>query len=41
MLGVDLQVRLAVGDGHALADLVLQDQVAALIAEVHLHPVLL
>ena len=41
VLGVDLQVGLAVGDGHALADLVLQDQVAALIAEVHLHPVVL
>ena len=41
VLGIDLQVSLAVGNGDSAADLVLQDQVAALVAEVHLHTVLL
>ena len=41
VLGVDLQVGLTVGDGDTLADLILQNQVAALIAEVHLHAVFL
>ena len=41
VLGVDLHVHLAVGHGNAPADVLLQNQVAALIAEVHLHPVLL
>ena len=41
VLGVDLQVHLAVGDGDALADVALQNEVLALIAKVHLHAVLL
>ena len=41
MPGVYLQVGLAVGDRDALADVVLQNQVAAFIAEIHLHAVFL
>ena len=41
VLGIDLHIHLAVGHGDALTDVVFQDQVAALIAEVHLHAVFL
>ena len=41
VLGVDLHVHLAVGHGNALADVIFQNQVAALVAEVHLYAVLL
>ena len=41
VLCIDLHVHLAVGHGNALADVVFQNQVAALIAEVHLHAVFL
>ena len=41
VLGVDLHVHLAVGHGNALADVIFQNQVAALVAKVHLYAVLL
>ena len=41
VLCIDLHVHLAVGHGNALADVVFQNQIAALIAEVHLHAVFL
>ena len=41
VLGVNFQIDLAVGHGNAPADVLLQNQVAALIAEVHLHAMLL
>ena len=41
MLGIDLHIRLPVGDGDPLAHILFQNQVAALVAEVHLHAVFL
>ena len=41
VLGIDLHIRLPVGDGDPLAHILFQNQVAALVAEIHLHTVFL
>ena len=41
VLCINLQIVLAVGDGHALAHFIFQNDVAALVTEVHLHAVFL